>query len=60
MHLQALLQGRYIDLWLVWVYQRYGGPVAVVSALIPLMALGCGLALLKPLAVAPHDPPGLG
>lgn len=49
MHLQALLTGQYIDLWLVWVYQQYGGPVLLLSALLPLLALGYGLALLKPL-----------
>lgn len=48
-HLQALLAGRYVDLWLVWVGQQYGVPVLIVSALIPLLCLGCGLALLKPL-----------
>lgn len=48
-HWQALLNGQYIDLWLVWVYQQYGGPVLILSTLIPLLSLGYGLALLKPL-----------
>jgi len=37
MHLRALQAGRHIDLWPVWVYQSFGGPVLLFTLSIPML-----------------------
>ena len=47
MHLRALLAGRHIDLWLVWVYQNFGAPVLLATLAMPLLLLVVALVLLR-------------
>ncbi|MFN8498238.1 MAG: phospholipid carrier-dependent glycosyltransferase [Anaerolineae bacterium] len=46
-HIQNLLAGRYIDLWIVWVYQGFGAGVALLTAAVPLTLLGIALWLMR-------------
>jgi hypothetical protein len=55
MHLQALLEQRHLDLWLLWVYQQYGLPVFLVTISVPLLILGKAIILLKDLYMAEFD-----
>jgi hypothetical protein len=45
-HLRDLLAGYNVDLWLVWVYHRFGPGVAAASVVPPALILAGGLYLL--------------
>ena len=49
--------GRNIDLWLVWVYQNFGGPVLLATLALPLLLLLVALVLLR--GPIPGPRPGL-
>lgn len=49
MHLEAFLEGRYIDLWLSWVYQQYGATVLLYSLALPILLAVTALTWLHPL-----------
>jgi hypothetical protein len=51
-HLKDLLQGRNVDLWLVWVYQQFGTGVFLLTVSVPLLILASSLALLRDLPKA--------
>jgi hypothetical protein len=46
-HLQNLLNGRHIDLWLLEVYKQFGTAVFLLTLAVPLGILACGVALLR-------------
>jgi hypothetical protein len=46
-HLRALLAGRDVDLWLVWVWRRFGAGCFLVTLLVPLALLALALVLLS-------------
>ncbi|MFN8484574.1 MAG: phospholipid carrier-dependent glycosyltransferase [Anaerolineae bacterium] len=60
-HAADLLAGRYIDLWLVWVYQQFGVGVALLTAAVPLTLLAVAVGLLRDLlsgaGSVPHKAP---
>jgi len=47
MHIQALLEGRYIDPWLFRVYQNFGLLVAIGSLIVPLVIFMAGFTLIR-------------
>jgi hypothetical protein len=46
MHLRALVEGRHIDLWIVWVYQQFGPVTFLATLVLPGLTLLVGLGLL--------------
>lgn len=46
-HLRALLEGRHIDLWLLWIYQRFSFFPFLLAVAVPLLILAGSIALLR-------------
>jgi hypothetical protein len=46
-HLMALVEGRHIDLWLLWVYQGFGLAALLITTVVPLLLLGSSVLLLR-------------
>jgi hypothetical protein len=46
-HLADLLQGRNVDLWLLWVYHQFGFGVFVLTLAVPVAIFTVALALLR-------------
>lgn len=46
MHVRALIEGRFIDLWVLEVYRQFGVSVFLVTLLVPLLMLLSAIALL--------------
>jgi hypothetical protein len=46
-HFNNLIDGRYVDLWLVWVYRTFGAEVLAWTASVLLFVLGISVFLLR-------------
>lgn len=45
-HFGELVQGRYVDLWLLWVYQQFGLGLFLLTLAVSLLLLAASLVLL--------------
>jgi hypothetical protein len=55
-HLQDLLQGRNVDLWLVWVYHHFSAFTFLATLLVPVSVLAASLVLLRDVIGAAWPP----
>ncbi|GEM_PF-180243 len=47
-HFSYLMQGRGVDVWLLWVYGAFGLPVFLLALALPLLGLAVAFRLLRP------------
>ena len=47
-HLRYLLSNRFVDLWILWIYQAFGPVLFLCTLLVPLSMLTAGISLLLP------------